>query len=69
MNMNGSMLTNIPTIQRKEKCPVPDCPETFHVWEHEEKNRHLITEHKGFVIIQLRNVGLHAEASELAATP
>ena len=56
-----------PMILERVKCPASDCEERFHLWEDELRTAHLIRCHKEYYVAKLREAGLHAEASEIAA--
>gem|GEM_PF-4341111 len=59
-------MIHAPTITTKDPCPFPGCEHAFHRWEDGPRNEHLIKAHPGFYITKLREIGLHAEASEIA---
>jgi len=65
--MSSHLLIDAGTTHAKQKCPYPDCESDFHLWEGSLLHEHLVIMHRGFYITKLRESGLHAEASEIAA--
>jgi len=63
------LISNVPVIQEKRKCPVPDCDESFHIWEGELFSKHLIAKHRVFFVQKLRDANLYAEASQVSSLP